>query len=187
MVKIYTIIGCIKMKKIEFYIKQGQVIRDNTIIPKAKNYLEKARYNLATLEVLNKINNKSVKKTLEIPDSYESYEWIVICGYYAMYSAALALIAKIGFRSKNHTATFELIEEYFVKKKILEEDIYLLLKNAVFQREELEKLSDARQKREIAQYSITKQTTKGIAEKIYKDAKDFVNKCEEILIKLNKK
>ena len=39
--------------------------------------------------------------------------------------------------------------------------------------------SDARHKREIAQYSITKQTTKDIAEKIKKDSYDFINKCEE--------
>ena len=35
--------------------------------------------------------------------------------------------------------------------------------------------------REIAQYSITKQTTKTIAEKIKKDAYDFIDKCEEIV------
>jgi len=56
-----------------------------------------------------------------------------------------------------------------------------LLKNAVFQKEELEKLSEARHQREIAQYSITKQTTKDIAEKIKKDAYSFVNTVEEIL------
>jgi uncharacterized protein (UPF0332 family) len=42
-----------------------------------------------------------------------------------------------------------------------------------------------RQKREIAQYSITKQTTKAIAEKIKKDAYDFINKCEEVLENTN--
>ena len=59
----------------------------------------------------------------------------------------------------------------------------MLLKSAMFHKEEIEKLSDARHKREIAQYSITKQTTKSIAEKIKKDAYDFVNKCEEIIKK----
>lgn len=172
------------MKKTEFYLKKEQIIKDNSVVSKAKNYLEKARYNLATLEILNKINlNKSARKILEIPDNYCSYEWMVICGYYAMYSAALGLIAKIGFRSKNHSATIAVLEEYFVQKKLLEEDIYLLLKNASLKKEELRELLEARQKREIAQYSITKQTTKEIAEKIKKDAYFFVNKCEEILQK----
>ena len=44
-----------------------------------------------------------------------------------------------------------------------------------------QKLSEARHKREIAQYSITKQTTKNIAEKIKVDAFSFVNKVQEVL------
>lgn len=68
-----------------------------------------------------------------------------------------------------------------LEKKILDENIYLTLKNAVFQKGEIEKISNAREKREIAQYSITKQTTKDIAQKIKKDSYSFVNKCEEIL------
>jgi len=139
------------MKKTEFYIKKEQIIKDNSVVSKAKDYLEKARYNLATLEILDKINiNKSARKILEIPGNYESYEWVVICGYYAMYSAALALLAKIGFKSKNHSATVQVLEEYFVKKKILDSESFILLKNAVLQKEELEKISEAKHKREIA-------------------------------------
>ncbi len=91
--------------------------------------------------------------------------------------------SKIGYRSKNHTATLCVLEKFFVKKKILDEDILILLKSAMFHKEEVEKLSDARHKREIAQYSITKQTTKSIAEKIKIDAYDFINKCEEVINK----
>jgi uncharacterized protein (UPF0332 family) len=103
-----------------------------------------------------------------------------------MYTSALALLAKIGFKSKNHTATLVFLEEFFVKKKLLDDISLSLLKNAMMQKEEIEKLSEARHKREIAQYSITKQTTKDIAEKIKKDAYDFINKCDNIL-KLVKK
>jgi len=91
-------------------------------------------------------------------------------------------LLKLDLEAKNHTATFLVLEEYFVKKKLLNEKDLLLIKNAHFQKEEIEKLSDARHKREIAQYSITKETTKGIAEKIKKDAYDFINKVEFILI-----
>ena len=68
-----------------------------------------------------------------------------------------------------------------LKKRILDADILVLLKSAMFHKEELEKLSDARHKREIAQYSITKQTTRTIAEKIKKDAYAFIDKCGEII------
>ena len=120
---------------------------------------------------------------LKIPRDYDSNEWIVVTGYYAMYTAAISLLAKIGYRSKSHTATLCVLEEYFVKKRILDKDILILLTSARFHKEEVEKLSDARHRREIAQYSITKQTTKDIAEEIKKDAYDFVNKCGEIIRK----
>jgi len=144
--------------------------------------LQKARQNLITISLLSKLNkNKKAKDALKIPKDYDSNEWIVICGYYAMYESALSLLAKIGYRSKNHIATILVLEEYFVKNKLLDENSILLFKNALLQKEEINKLSDAKHKREIAQYSITKHTTKIIVEKIKKDAYDFVNKCEEVL------
>ncbi|MBI3623757.1 hypothetical protein HY212_06800 [Candidatus Pacearchaeota archaeon] len=172
------------MKKIDFYLKEGQVRKDYSVVPLAKKYLEKSRNSLVTMQLLSEINNnKKVRDLLNVPKDYDSNEWVVICGYYAMYASALALLSKIGFRSKNHSATILILEEYFVKKRQLKEEDLLLIKSAQFQKEEIEKISEARQKREIAQYSITKETTKNIAEKIKKDAFDFVNKVEEILQK----
>lgn len=171
------------MKKlINFYLKKGQLIKDRNVASLSKGYLEKAKHNLLTMKILSEIQeNKKARNLLEIPSYYNSNEWIVITGYYAMYTAALALLAKIGLRSKNHSATLLILEEYFLKKKSLDEKDLSLIKNAQFQKEEIERISDARHKREIAQYSITKQTTKDIAEKIKKDAYAFVNKVEEIL------
>ena len=171
-------------RSIKFYIKRELLIKDESVKRLAKEYLTKAKNNLITLKILSEIQeDKLFRKKHDIPDNYSTYEWVVITGYYAMYTAAISLLAKIGYRSKNHTATLCVLEEFFVKKKILDEDILMLLKSAMFHKEEIEKLSDARHKREIAQYSITKQTTKSIAEKIKKDAYDFVNKCEEIIKK----
>jgi len=134
------------------------------------------------MSILSELNdNKKARDLLKTPKNYDSNEWVVITGYYAMYSAAISLLAKIGYRSKNHTATLCVLEEFFVKKKKLDENALILFKSAMFHKEEIEKLSDARNKREIAQYSITKQTTKSIAEKIKKDAYDFIEKCEEVI------
>ncbi len=172
------------MRAVNWYIKQGQLSKDNSYKSLVNKFLQKARQNLITMSILFELNdNKKVRELLKTPKDYDSNEWVVIAGYYAMYTAAISLLAKIGYRSKNHTATLCVLEEFFVKKKILDEDILILLKSAMFHKEEVEKLSDARHKREIAQYSITKQTTKSIAEKIKKDAYDFVNKCEEIISK----
>jgi len=174
--------GCIKMRAIEWYVKQGQLAKDNSYKSLSNKFLQKARQNLVTMSILSDLNtNKKTRELLKVPKEYDSNEWVVICGYYSMYTAALSLLAKAGYRSKNHTATLCVLEELFVKKKILDSDSLLLLKSALFHKEEIEKISDARHKREIAQYSITKQTTKDIAEKIKKDSYDFVNKCEEII------
>ncbi len=45
-------------------------------------------------------------------------------------------------------------------------------------------LCDVRDRREIAQYSVTKKTTKDIAEKTKSDARTFVDRAEEIFEKL---
>ena len=174
------------MKKIKWFIKKGQLAKDNSYKNLADKFLEKARNNLITMGILSELNNnKKARNILKIPKDYDSNEWIVICGYYAMYESALSLLAKIGYKSKNHTATILVLEEYFVKKKLLDENSMLLIKNAFLQKEEIHKLSDARHKREIAQYSITKHTTKVIAEKIKKDAYEFINKCRDVLEEMN--
>lgn len=170
------------VNKIRQLIKKGFVSKDDSVKTLSKKYLQKARNNLITMNILSEINlNQAVRKLLNIPPEYNCDEWIVVTGYYAMYSAALSLISKIGFRSKNHTATLYILEKYFVRKKILAPESLLLIKNAVFQKEEIEKISEARHKREIAQYSVTKQTTKEIAEDIRRDAYNFINKVESVI------
>ena len=170
------------MREIQFYIKKKQIVRDQNIIPLSSEYLSKAKNNLFTMKILSEIQeNKKAREILKIPKGYDSNEWVVITGYYAMYFAALSLISTLGFRSKNHTATLLVLGEFFVKKKLIGKESLATLKDALFQKEEIDKLSEARHKREIAQYSVTKQTTKNIAEKIKADAYIFINKVQEML------
>jgi hypothetical protein len=163
-------------------IRLGYISKDDSVKNLSQKYLQKARSNLITMSLLSDINNnKKVRELLKIPSEYNTDEWVVITGYYAMYASALALIAKIGFKSKNHTATISLLEEFFIKRKLMSKEDISLLKNAMLQKAEIEKLSEARHKREIAQYSVTKQTTKEIAESIKQDAYNFINKVESII------
>jgi len=180
---IVSIPGCIKMiNDIKELIRRGYITKDDSVKNLSRKYLQKARNNLITMSLLSGINNnKKARDMLKIPSDYDSDEWVVICGYYAMYASALALIAKVGYKSKNHTATIKLLEEFFIKKKLMFKEDVDLLKNAIIQKAEIEKLSEARHKREIAQYSVTKQTTKEIAESIKQDAYSFINKAEAII------
>ena len=73
------------------------------------------------------IENKKVSKMLSLPNDYDASEWSVICGYYAMYTSALALIAKMGYKSKSHAATILILDELFVKKNYIIMYIYWLV------------------------------------------------------------
>jgi uncharacterized protein (UPF0332 family) len=106
---------------------------------------------------------------------------IVVCGYYAMYMAASAALAKISYRSKNHTATILALETFFVKRQLLEPDYLKIMEKAKLEKEHLEQLKLARERREIAQYSVTKGTTKSIAEEIKRDAYSFVERMEKLM------
>ncbi len=167
---------------IKALIRQGYISKDDSVKNLSQRYLEKAKNNLITMQILSEINkNKKARELLKIPMGYNSDEWVVITGYYGMYSSALALIAKIGYKSKNYNGTIILLEEFFIKRKLISKEDLNLLKNAMLQKGEIEKLSEARHKREIAQYSVTKQTTKEIAESIKQDAYNFINKIDFII------
>ena len=116
-------------------IRQGYISKDDSVRNLSRKYLQKARNNLITMSLLSEVNaNKKVRDLLKIPQDYSSDEWVVITGYYAMYSSALALISKIGYKSKNHTATISLLEEFFIKKKLMSKEDIILLKNAIIQK-----------------------------------------------------
>ena len=153
-------------------------MKDHTIIGLARPYLNKAHSNLVTMEILSK--TKDHKAILAIPKDHSDDEWVVVVAYYAMYMAALSLIAKIGYKSKSHTATSAALEEFFVKNKVLDKAHLAILENVRLQKEEVETLRDVKDRREIAQYSVTKRTTKDIMEQTKIDARGFVDKIEEI-------
>lgn len=168
---------------IQQLIRKGYISKDNSVKNLSQKYLQKARNNLVTMSLLSEVNhNKKARELLKIPSDYNSDEWIVITGYYAMYSSALALIAKIGYKSKNHSATIILLEEFFTKRNLISKEDINLLRKTILQKEEIEKLSEAKHKREIAQYSVTKQTTKEIADMVKRESFNFINKVESILV-----
>lgn len=164
---------------IEKFIREKQLIKDETAKNLAKPYLKKSHSNLITMEILSKVEKH--KDLLAIPKEHTTDEWIVIVAYYAMYMAALSLLAKLGFKSKNHTATSIALEEFFVKKNLLEKIHIVNFNNILMKKEEIETLREVRDRREIASYSVTKRTTKEIAEKTKIDAREFIDKVEELL------
>jgi uncharacterized protein (UPF0332 family) len=169
-------------KDINWFIKEGLLIKTQFIQKLAPRFIEKAKNNLITLSILFDIqDNKPARESLNVPEDYDSSEWAVVCAYYAMYIAASAALAKIDYRSKNHTATILALEAFFVKRKLLEESYIGMLEKAQLEKQYIDNLNIARERREIAQYSVTKETSRRIALEIRRDAYKFVERMEKLL------
>lgn len=166
------------MMTVRWFISKKQLVRDESAKNLSEAYMKKSRGNIITMELLSK--SRSFRNVLGLPEDYDPNEWVVITAYYAMYMAALSVLAKLGFRSKNHTATSIALEEFFVEKKLLDRKFLEILEKVRLQKEEIEELRRAKDRREIAQYSVTKRTTMELADETKEDAHKFVNRMEEI-------
>lgn len=149
----------------------------------APNFMEKARHNLLfCTAVYGMSNSGEAKKILRLKEDFSAFDWVVITAYYAMYHSALAALASLNYKSDNHTATLIALEVHFVRKNLLEREFLDKLKQArELEEEYVKKLRMARRQRETAQYGVTEETGKDTAEKLLKDAGDFVNRMEKLV------
>lgn len=172
-------------KDINWFIQKELLTKTPFIQKLAPRFIGKAKNNLITLSILFDLqNNIKIRDSLNVPDDYDSSEWAVVCAYYAMYMAALAALAKINYKSKNHTATVLALETFFVKKQLLEETYIRMIEKAQLEKEYIDNLNLARDRREIAQYSVTKETTRRIAEEVKEDSYKFVERMDKLLVQL---
>ncbi len=169
------------MRTFDEYLQDGSVRKAPFIRSLSSAFLSKARQNLATMSLLSQLSDEAARKTLGVPADYSPDEWVVICGYYSMYMASLSALAKIGYQSKSHTATLSALEELFVRQKHLEAEYVLMLDEHKVEPEDIQLLSLARNRREIAQYSVTKKTTAILASKTKEDAYKFVQRMEQLV------
>lgn len=157
--------------------------KDNDVKKLADEFMDKARSTLEVMNILSELKtNHDVKKILKLPENRTLDEWVIITAYYAMYHAATALLAKIGYKSKQHAATIKGLGHFFVRKKLMEPQYLDMIEKAHFTNGEISKLSKARERRETAQYDVTKSVTGDLAEISKKNAYDFVNKIQLLLV-----
>jgi len=167
---------------IQDYLRNRSLVKDLAIKNLSEKYLLKAKSNLITTSILFNVNmSEQVRKIIDIPDNYNSDEWVVVSSYYAMYAAALALLAKIGYKSSNHSATIVALEKFFVKKELIGQEYLAMIKQAQVTQEEVQELANAKSDREIAQYSVTKATTHALADTSKRNAYAFVEKIEKLI------
>jgi uncharacterized protein (UPF0332 family) len=165
-------------------IMPNGLVKDNSIKLLSSKYLERAFKNLELMNLISQLNkNKEAQKALKLPENYSNNEWITITAYYAMYVSALALLAKIGYKSDVHTSTIWAIENFFVEKKIIEPEYLLMLNHMQSQisKQDVNNFSKGKEDREKAQYNVTEATAQDIAEASMKNAYNFVTKIKSII------
>lgn len=147
------------------------------------SFLARAKHNFMVCNLLWEMgSNEEAKKIVKLPSEFTAFDWVVITGYYVMYHSALAALASVGYKSDNHTATIIALEVYFVRKNLLGKEFLDKLKQArELEEEYIQKLRRARRQRETAQYGVTEETEKNAAEKLLKDAGEFVNRMERLI------
>lgn len=120
----------------------------------------------------------------EIPEIFSGdnfYDWVISIYYYAIYHAALALMSKEGFTSKNHSATlaFLIYHNYHSQKALEKEDVELIASS--LDMEDIKTLGISKELREKACYDVHETFEKNLAEQIREDAVDFANKIKSLL------
>ncbi len=170
--------------KIDNYVRKEQLLKDQEYTRIEKLFITKARKNfgLARL-ILNISDQEELKKGLTLSSEFETYEWVIIVSYYAMYVSALAALARLGFKSKSHAATIAILEYHHLhqKKNLDAKHIHQLTKAHALHEDLINKLIQTKTRREVAQYEATPAISKENATSALEDAEEFITKIEEIL------
>lgn len=174
--------------KINIYLKKEQLLQGDEHKKLEKSFLTKSRKSFNVANLLFKISEQEeIRKLLSLASDFETYDWAIIVSYYAMYTSALAALAKLGFKSKSHAATISVLEYQYVNEKrsdgksLEQKDLHKLAKAHTISEQLITKLIQTKTKRENAQYDATSAITKENAKTALDDAEEFITKIEEIL------
>ncbi|MFH1224320.1 MAG: HEPN domain-containing protein [Candidatus Diapherotrites archaeon] len=176
-------------QKLREFEKKGLCGKTPFIKRIAPHFMEKARHNLLFCAAAWGVSSREdAKKILGLPGDFSAFDWVVIAAYYAMYHAALAALASVGYKSDNHAATAAALEVFFVRKNLLERKFLDKLKEArALEEEYAQTFRRARRQRETAQYWVTEETGKDAAEKLLGDARGFVDRIERLISEIGRK
>ena len=170
--------------KVKGYFDNGDLRLDSTITTLVKYYVDKARHNIMTASLLIEASkDREIKRRLKISEDYIGYDWVISCGYYAMFHAATAALAVIGIKAGSHESLIEGLEYHFVlKEKTIEsEDIEKIKSAKRLDERYVNRMWATKSKRNSAQYKADAIIAQKDAEKIYKNAIDFVDILEGLI------
>jgi len=112
--------------KIDGYVKEGDIYEDKDFHTLVPYYINKARHNLATANLIYNISeNAQVKHSLSLSDDYAAFDWVIVAGYYAMFHMATALLGLMGIKAGSHESLISALEYQFVHKQNLLETKFI--------------------------------------------------------------
>jgi len=128
--------------------------------------------------------SEELEQTEEPDPEFNTYEWVTIISYYAMFHSVNALLRKIGVKvgkQYTHEITTNLLLYYFYYTKIIEEELLKIYENAEEKAKELVvSYIFAKEERTKYQYEVNLESEKKNAEKILNDAVNFVSRLKDI-------
>lgn len=106
-----------------------------------------------------------------------------------MYASSLAVLAKLGFKSKSHAATITILEHQYISEEndkktsraLEQKEIHKLVKAYAVSEQLITKLIQTKTRRETAQYDAIPSITREMAKASLGDADEFIAKIERIL------
>ena len=160
---------------LDVYIKK-RILKKT--LDESKLHLRRTDHNLT---FANWIIEKHKDEIPEVFGGDHFYDWVISIYYYAIYHAALALISKEGFTSKNHSATlcFLIYHHYHLQGALAKEEVELIASS--LEKEDIETLGISKELREKACYNVHESFEKQLAEQIREQAVDFANKIKSLI------
>jgi len=174
-------------EKIDYYKREQHgespaLEKDITVKHLAGKHMEKAGFNLVVANLLWNISeDEKLKKVHGLNPNFRCYESVIEAAYYAMYHAAMAVMAKLGYRVRSHEAAIWALYYYYVHEGILEERLVGMLDRAKSLKEEyVDMLAKGRQTRRTAAYEVG-EISRDLAQELLSNAKSFVKQLGELM------
>jgi uncharacterized protein (UPF0332 family) len=190
-------------RNVKQYVDDGLLKLNDKDSPRFVSFfMANSESSLRTASVLQQISDEdSLKETLKVGSDFESYLWVIVSSYYAMFYAATALLAKQGIKASGqivHKVTADALIHFFASNeklaKLLEQyEEAQTVGLELIGREELmkkmQKKADElivsyegeRKKRSKFQYDIGVQAKRGYAQTSLERARTFVFEINKLI------
>ncbi len=183
-------------KNVKKYIEDSWLFNKRKDIPQyTKFFIKNAETSLLTAKILSELSlDISKKQTLDLQEEFESYLWVIVSSYYAMFYSALALFAKneikVGDKLVHKVTADVLIANFLRNKKLakLLEDFEetkgqaLQITGTEQKAEQLiQNFEYERHKRNSTQYELGTIAKQNLAQTSLQRAEQFVAEIRKIL------